>query len=152
MKRQGFTLIEMLAVITILGIVMAVAAPPYLRYLQSLTVQQAAQQFARDADQARSQAKQTNTCRVFSYVNATTYSVASYTTPNCSGTATTQVTTMPTTTVLTLRSTQASAMFVPPYGINSTGTPLDVTVASTAGTTTTAALRITGIMGSVVSQ
>lgn len=150
--KAGFTLLEILLVLAIIGILAGVGVPSYLRYTQRLTVQQSAQQLAADVNRARSQAKRSNTCQVFAYVSTSSYSIKSYTTPNCSGTATTQTITMLAGTKLALTSTQTSTQFRPPYGINFLGLPLDVTVSSTRNTSITTSLRVTGVIGSVVKQ
>ena len=105
---------------------------PLPGYLQRLTVQQGVQQFARDVDRARSQARRTNTCRVVSVLRSASYQIQSYTSPNCSGTPTAELLSMPAGTQLTLKSVQGSASFRPPYGTNFTAVPMDLTVASTS--------------------
>ncbi|GGL79268.1 hypothetical protein GCM10010840_16420 [Deinococcus aerolatus] len=152
MNTRGFTLLEVLTVIAVLGILMAIATPSYLAYLQRLTVQQGVQQFARDVDRARSQARRTNSCRIFSVVGPSSYQIQSYASPNCAGTPITETLNMPAGTQLTLKSVQGSASFRPPYGVNFTAMPVDVTVASTSHVNVTRTLRITAVMGSVVIQ
>lgn len=152
MNRRGFTLLEVLTVVAVIGILVAIGIPPYQGYLQRLTVQQGVQQLARDVDRARSQARRTNSCRVFTLAGTAAYQIQSYASPNCSGTPTTETLNMPAGTLLNLKSAQGSASFRPPYGLNFTAVPVDVTVASTVNANISRTLRITAVMGSVVIQ
>jgi type II secretion system protein H len=52
--RSGFSLVEMMMVVMLIGIVATVAAPPMFRYLQSSKLQTSADQLAADLQYARS--------------------------------------------------------------------------------------------------
>lgn len=151
LRHSGFTLLELLVVIAILGILLRLGVPSYAAFMQRMTMLQGVQQFARDVDKARNEAKRTNTCRAVAYVSATSYKITSYDTPNCSGTGTDQSKTMVTGTTLATVTTNTSMEFRPPYGTN-LGTAASFKVASTVNPSFSRTLRLTGVMGNVVIQ
>jgi type IV fimbrial biogenesis protein FimT len=53
-SRAGFSLVEMMVVVLLLGIVATIATPPMVRYLQSSRLQTQADQLASDLQYARS--------------------------------------------------------------------------------------------------
>lgn len=61
MKRSGFTLLEGLVVLAVLGILLAIATPSYLRWRATAITNEAAVQFARDIERTRTEAKRFNT-------------------------------------------------------------------------------------------
>jgi prepilin-type N-terminal cleavage/methylation domain-containing protein len=61
--RQGFSMIEMLVVIAVLGILMAIATPNYRRWRANVEVKQITEQFVQEINKQRSEAKRTNTTR-----------------------------------------------------------------------------------------
>lgn len=160
--RAGFTLMEMLAVLVVLGIVMAIAAPSYLRYINTMRMREGAQQVARDLERARTEAKRTNTCWTFkrtssagyqlqSYVNSTNASLPSR---DCTGTAGTVINrTMGPGTALNLVTTADTAYFRPPFGTNyGSSEKLSFQVASTANSSINATVTVLGVLGKVIVQ
>lgn len=61
MKRSGFTLIEGLVVLAVLGVLIGLATPSYLRWRATSITNEAALQFARDIERTRTEAKRRNT-------------------------------------------------------------------------------------------
>jgi len=53
-RRQGFTLVEMMLVITLVGVMAAMAAPPFFRYLASNRLATQADRMVADLQYARS--------------------------------------------------------------------------------------------------
>lgn len=157
MKTSAFTLLEVLVVVSIIGILIAIGIPNYFTYQRRLNMQQSVQQFARDIDAARNEAKRTNACRTVAYVDSSSYKIQSFTTPNCTGTPTDQVIRLVQGTTLTplINGTGTGAAIVtsmdfrPPYGIN-TGTPAVFKIASATDTTVFNTLRLTAVMGKVI--
>lgn len=153
MNRQaGFTLIEMLIVLTIVGIMITVGLTNYLRFARLTQVREAAQQFARDVDVARNEAKRTNDCWTISYSpgGATTYRLQQYATSNCSGdVVATRQATLPNGAVLTPNDGSSVMQFVPPFG--TTGdTAVTFTVGLVSDSTYNRTVRVSGVMGRVV--
>ena len=152
-SRQGFTLIEVLVVIAILGILMALGFGSYTRWRASSAVMEGAQQFARDVDRTRTSAKRENACwriQPSASTNATTYLVERFTTATCTGTAaSTQTRTLPRGTQMTSNSTEINVNFVPPYGTTD-ASPNEYTVAWTSNTTISRTIRITSVLGKTV--
>ena len=58
MKRQGFTLVEMMIMISIVGLILAIGTPPFVEYLRHAQSRDAAQIVAGILRQARSRAIQ----------------------------------------------------------------------------------------------
>lgn len=151
---QGFTLLEILVVLGVLGILLGIGLPGYVKIMQRQQVAQAAQQLAQDIEAARADARRLDTCAAVRLPtgSATTYSIDSYPDKTCSGTPSTRTVTLPSSTRLSVISTSALARFIPPYGVNATGLPVDLDVTSTGNVATLKHLRITGVLGAVVIQ
>jgi prepilin-type N-terminal cleavage/methylation domain-containing protein len=58
MKREGFTLVEMMIMISIIGLILAIGTPPFVEYLRHVQSRDAAQIVAGILRQARSRAVQ----------------------------------------------------------------------------------------------
>jgi type IV fimbrial biogenesis protein FimT len=71
--RQGFTLVELLVTLAILGIVLAIGTSSMLSYWNSRQLQEGAAQLAADVERVRSGALRYNTTATFEQVTATTY-------------------------------------------------------------------------------
>ncbi|GAA0511117.1 prepilin-type N-terminal cleavage/methylation domain-containing protein [Deinococcus depolymerans] len=70
---QGFTLIEILIVIAVLGIALAIAGNSLLGYLQSQQMQEGARQVAGDIERVRSGAMRYNKDATFEVISSTSY-------------------------------------------------------------------------------
>lgn len=152
-SEQGFTLLELLVVLAILGILLGIGLPSYLKTMQRQQVAQAAQQLAQDIEATRADAKRLDACATIRIPSSgATYSVDSYPDKTCSGTPYTRTLTLPAGTQLTLKSTSTLARFTPPYGVNATGLPVDIDVTASGNVATVKHLRITGVLGTVVIQ
>jgi prepilin-type N-terminal cleavage/methylation domain-containing protein len=72
--RRGFSLLELLVVIAILGVLLALVPPSYLRWRAQAQVEEAARSLAWTLQQARAEAKRTNTAQTVSITaNGWTY-------------------------------------------------------------------------------
>lgn len=139
--RAAFTLLEVLVVLTILAILLALGVPSYARWRASLTVQEAAQQFARDIDRTRTEAKRYNDTRTIAI-------------PPEGGTSYTRSGSsilLPPGTRIALAPdfTNAAIAFFPPYG---TADILahQFEVSSTTYPSITRTVRVTSLFGQVV--
>lgn len=102
--RRGFSMIEILVVLAVLGILIAIATPNYRRWQAEVQVRQVTEQFVQEINKQRSEAKRTNTNRSISF-EANAY------TPNGGTTIT-----MPSTIVFQPQDSTASLSFQSPYG------------------------------------
>ena len=154
-SAQGFSLVEMLVVIAILGILMALGFGSYTRWRASSAVMEGAQQFARDIDRTRTSAKRENTCWLIQPTSftaeVTTYQIQKFANGVCTGTASsTQTRTLPAGTQL--RYVSGSPMYVnftPPYGTTDAA-PNEYTVSWKNNTAIQRSVRVTSIMGKTV--
>lgn len=151
--QQGFTLLEVLVVLAVLGVLLGVGVSGYLKLMQRQQVAQAAQQLAQDIEAARAEVKRQGTCAVVRLpADSAIYNVDSYPNKTCTGTPSTQTLTLPGNTRMTVTSTATAARFIPPYGVNATGLPVDIKVKSLGDASAEKRLRITGVLGTVVVQ
>jgi len=65
-RRQGFSLIELMVIITIVGIIAGISAPPIFRYVNSNRLQTHADRMAADLQYARTMSISTSTILRFS--------------------------------------------------------------------------------------
>ncbi|WP_034385475.1 Tfp pilus assembly protein FimT/FimU [Deinococcus sp. YIM 77859] len=157
MKRQGFTLTELLTVMAIIGILIAVGIAHYARWRASSAVLQGAQEFGQAVAATRTGAKRANACWQISLVSTaasnTQYQVKEYSGPICSTTAGTLIRTrtytLPPGTTLTLSTGASSMNFTPPYGTTD-GAPDTFVVRWAANTDLARTVRVTSIFGKVI--
>ncbi|MDP9764285.1 pilus assembly FimT family protein [Deinococcus enclensis] len=153
-SKQGFTLIEVLVVIAILGILMAVGISNYARWRANSAVMEGAQQFARDVDRTRTSAKRENACwqiKLTSSSNSTSYQLLRFTNTDCSGTANrTQTRSLPTGTRLSFLSGQPEYInFFPPYGTTDSA-PNRYEIKWAANSLIKRAVHVSSILGKTV--
>lgn len=149
----GFTLLELLVVLLIAGLIMALAVRSLSNWRNNTAVTNAAMQLAADIQDARSTAKLNNVCKAFSRVSTTSYTITTYTTPNCSGTGTSTSKSMLSSTLLALGTVSgavspASVNFRPPYGTSEETVQYVITSARTGSISRT--VRVTGVLGKVI--
>ena len=138
--NAGFTLLEMLVVMVIIGIITAVGVPSFRTWQIRTVVENAAQQFARDIDKQRIEAKRLNTPQVIEVVNLSSYKVGTVTK------------TMPpgTTVVLNNTATMPNPLtFYPPYGTTDPNIP-SYTIGSTAISSIFRTVSVISLLGKVI--
>ena len=146
--NAGFTFLEMLVVLTIIGILMAVGFPNLTTWQIRSTVDNAAQQFARDIDRQRIETKRLNASKVINVINSSSY---------VAGTETRIM--PPGTTVVLNASTMSNPLtfyppygtFYPPYGTTEPIAPI-YTIRSTRNSSIFRTVRIVSLLGKVVVQ
>lgn len=152
---QGFTLIEILVVIAILGILMAIGFGNYTRWRANSAVMEGAQQFARDVDRTRTSAKRENTCWLIQPSSltdpTTTYELQKFATAECTGTASsTQTRNMPAGTQIRYSSGNPKSVgFSPPYGTTDSS-PNEYTVIWKNDSSIKRVVRVTSVLGRTV--
>ena len=143
--NAGFTLLEMLVVMAIIGIIVAVGLPSFRTWQLRTVIENAAQQFARDIDNQRIEAKRLNTSQVIRVVNLSSYKVGTVTK------------TMPpgTTVVLNNTATMPNPLrFDPPYGTTVSNPPSSIlpryTIGSTADSSIFRTVSVVSLLGKVI--
>ncbi|MFC4427724.1 Tfp pilus assembly protein FimT/FimU [Deinococcus navajonensis] len=163
MKHGGFTLIEVLVVVAIVGILAGIGLVNYSRWRASSTVMDGAQQFAQAINAVRTGVKKANACWQLSLGSTSAsnmqYQVRRYSTPTCPATAVplqTQLYTLPGGTRLVLldasgapTSTDRPINFVPPYGTTD-ASPNTYAVRWAANTDIQRKVRVTSVLGKVI--
>lgn len=163
MRRQAFTLIEVLMVLAILGVLAGIGLVNYGRWRASSTVMDGAQQFAQAINTVRTGVKKANACWQISLVSTSTsnaqYQVKRYSTPTCPATAVpvrTQVYALPAGTRLLLlggegapTSTDRPIEFVPPYGTTGAA-PNTYAVRWASNSGIQRKVRVTSVLGRVI--
>lgn len=158
--RDGFTMLEILALLVVLGIMLAIATPSYVRYINTMRMRESTQQVARDLERARTEAKRTNTCWTFKRISSTQYRLQSYVNSTnaalpsreCTGTAGTVINrTMGPGTALNLVTTADTAYFRPPFGTNyGASEKLSFQIVSTANTSIRSTVTVLGVLAKVI--
>lgn len=153
MKTSGFTLLEILIVIGIIGLLTAIALPNYLTWLASSQTSRDAQTLVREIQQARTLARRGTAQRLTTTANS---SVVTITPVAFASSAWSPITGAAVRTV-TLEGAKVGAartlVFTPPYGAMDTTvstTPQTFTLTSTRRSTTTRTVDVISLMGKAV--
>ncbi|GGK30721.1 hypothetical protein GCM10008955_25660 [Deinococcus malanensis] len=158
MTSHGFSLIEALIVMAIVGTLAAVAIGSYARWRASSTVMEAAQQFSQAVTTTRTGAKSTNTCWQIRLsaplASATSYEIRHFPDETCTGTPTQEQThALPRGTVIRLTGASSAGTnnvnFAPPYATTDPA-PNTYLVQWSAAPSIRRTVRITSILGKVV--
>ncbi|MDP9763822.1 pilus assembly FimT family protein [Deinococcus enclensis] len=153
MKTSGFTLVELLIVIGMIGVLMAVAIPNYLTWLASSQTSRDAQTLVREIQQARTLARRGTAQRLTTTANSSVVTI----TPVAFASSAWSPITGATVRTVTLEGAKVGAartlVFTPPYGAMDTTvstTPQTFTLTSTRRSTTTRTVDVISLMGKAV--
>ena len=140
MKRTGagFTLVEMLAVLAIIGLLVALGTPVYLRWIAVNEVTNAARTLTQEVARVRTQVKRLDATITLVVANGGSSVVSDRTV------------TLPLSSV----TGQLNLTFVPPYGTLSSGTatPQSVTIRSSRNSSVSRQVSIVSLFGKAVVQ
>ncbi|MBX8464251.1 prepilin-type N-terminal cleavage/methylation domain-containing protein [Deinococcus sp. RIT780] len=139
---QGFTLIEVLIVMAVLGIVLAIAGNSLLGYLQSQQMREAAQQVAGDLERVRSGAMRYNRDATFEIISSTSYRMT------VNGAS--ETVTLPDSAQITSTPANAILTYSAPYSELSSAQA--TIVVKRTGSTKQTTLRTVGVTGKVVQD
>ena len=136
--RAGFTLVEMLAVLAIIGLLMSLGTPVYLRWIAVNEVTNAARTVTQEVARVRTQVKRLNAPITLVVANGGSSVVSDRTV------------TLPLSSV----TGQLNLIFVPPYGTLSSGTatPQSVTIRSSRNSSVSRQVSIVSLFGKAVVQ
>ena len=140
MKRTGagFTLVEMLAVLAIIGLLMSLGTPVYLRWIAVNEVTNAARTLTQEVARVRTQVKRLNAPITLVVANGGSSVVSDRTV------------TLPLSSV----AGQLNLIFIPPYGTlaSGTATPQSVTIRSSRNSSVSRQVSIVSLFGKAVVQ
>lgn len=150
-EGQGFTLLELLMVIAVIGILLAVSSAQYAQFIQSTRVKEAATFVQQRLAATQASAKQKNEAWVFKVKDKTTFQAGP--TGSVTDISLPAGTEFDSATVTAL----ATVTFVPPYGARSDyqNTTTGVTsfgVVSSVNAAKTRTVKIVSLLGQVVVQ
>lgn len=140
MNRKGFSLIELLLVIAIIGIISAVVAPTFIRARDRARVSEVASQLVADLERARSSSRRSNKDAAVAWTNGSGYTLTSngqtFTRTFPSGVTVT----MPNASPITYKA---------PLGERTAVDPLEFTVGRTGKTDVSETVAVLGVTGKV---
>ena len=136
--RAGFTLVEILAVLAIIGLLMALGTPVYLRWIAVNEVTNAARTLTQEVARVRTQVKRLDAPITLVVADGGSSVVSDRTV------------TLPLSSV----AGQLNLTFVPPYGTLSsdTATPQSVTIRSSRNSSVSRQVSIVSLFGKAVVQ
>lgn len=131
-RWAGFTLLELLVVLAVLGVLLALATPSYLRWRDASLLRQAQTLVAAELDRARSEAKRTNSPR------SVTWTATSFAGRPLEG-------------GVTIASPPQTVTYVQPYGtLQAVGGTLPAYEITLRRGTRSAPVRVVGVFGKAV--
>lgn len=147
LREVGFSLIEFLIVIAVIAILVGIAAPNYLRWRATTITAEAAQQFARDVDRLRTEAKRENLKKKVAVPTSegTSYDIIDVESGD------TRTVSLPGGTIIAPLGASTEFTFSPPYG--TTDAPLrSFEVRWIADPDIKRTVRVVGVTGKVIVQ
>lgn len=154
MKRRGgvgFSLLELLVVIAIVAILVGIAAPNYLRWRATTITAEAAQQFARDVDRWRTEAKRENGPKS---IRVASEGASSYELIDGASSGTVERTVaLPAGTTIVPQGSTNEFTFSPPYGtIQAVPSRFDFVIRWNGDSSISRTVRVLAVMGKVIIQ
>lgn|GEM_PF-880706 len=153
MRTSGFTLIEILLVIAIIGILLALGIPGYLNWIAASETQRDAQTLVREIQQARTLAKRGTAQRLTTTANSNVVTVTPVEFASSAWSAVSGATVRTVTLEGARVGTARTLVFTPPYGAMDTTvstTPQTFTLTSTRRNTQTRTVDVISLMGKAV--
>jgi len=148
LKRSGFTLLEILVVLAVVGVLLGLATPSYLRWRANSITNEAALQFASDIERTRTEAKRRNTRMRIELASGT--AAKGYLRIDLTSGARTSIS-LPRGVRLERLGESMGATFFPPYG--TTDAPLrSFAVRWHNDAAITRTIRVVGVTGKVIVQ
>ncbi|WP_309571802.1 prepilin-type N-terminal cleavage/methylation domain-containing protein [Deinococcus sp.] len=156
MTIQGFSLIELLIVLAILGILLALSLFNYAKWRANSAVREGAQEFTRAITQTRTGSKRLNVCqevKLAASSGATSLTVSTFGGTVCTGSSVAgPAFTMPPNVTISVSGGSAnSVIFKPPYGTTS-AVDKTFTVQWVSDPSIVKTVRVTGLFGKVIVQ
>lgn len=149
--KSGFSLVEILIVIAVVGVIAGVGSLSYVNWRNNSVVSDAVRQITQDIERARSDAKRLNATRRFFASTGTSYQIRDGNDAVLNTRILPQGAQIAQVTQDTSSQTSISLSFAAPYGTQSTAAAwYDIVVRSVSNTNLTRTVRVIGPLGKVI--